>query len=128
MIDEEGTMSIELSVSSGDLRGRALQDLTQDFCETLVRDVKLEAVIKEGSASLGEKGEPITIGVIVLSLITSGAAVALFNAMSAYFARTRKLIFSLKKANGETISITSENISPQEREQTLKQLQAFLGD
>lgn len=121
-------MSIELSVSSSELRENALQDLTQEFCEALVREVKIDAITKGGSMVLGEKGDPVTIGVLVLSFITSGAAVALFKVMSAYFARTRKLVFSLKKANGDEISITSENMSPQEREQTLKQLQIFLGD
>lgn len=120
-------MSVTLTVRSSEIQGKALQDLTQDFCNTLVRE-KLSAELKTEPPVKGAKGEPITIGVIVLAFITSGAAVALFNAMSAYFARTKKLEFSLKKDSGDTISFKSENITPEEREQTLRQLQSFIGN
>ena len=117
---------IELTLSSKEIQGKALQDLTQDFRDTLAREARIDAQLKTTSPAQGEKGEPITMGVLVLAFITSGTAVGLINAISAYFARSKKLEFTLKKANGDRISIKSENLTPEEREQTLHQLQDFL--
>ena len=117
---------IELTLSSKEMRGKALQDLTEDFRDTLVREARINAELKNASPAQGEKGEPITMGVLVLAFITSGTAFGLINAISAYFARSKKLEFTFKNANGDTISIMSENLTPEEREQTLQQLQDFL--
>jgi len=124
---KEVTM-IELTLSSKEMRGKALQDLTQDLCDTLVREARINAELKKASPAKGEKGDPITMGVLVLAFITSGTAVGLINAISAYFARSKTLEFSFKKPNGDAISIKSENLTPEERERTLQQLQDFLKD
>lgn len=124
--EAEGIMSIELLISSNDLRGQALQEFTENLCETLMREAKLDAAMKKGDSYLGAKGEPITIGVIVLSFITSGAAVALLNAISAHFARSNKIEVSMSKANGDTFTLKSENMAAEQHQQTLKQLEDFL--
>ena len=119
---------LKLSVTASDLQNEGVQSLTQDICNTLNQEAGIPANIESGSSKAGSKGDPITIGVIALSFITSGAAVALFNTVSAYFARSKKIQFTVTKSNGESISLTSENVTVEEREKTLKQLRKFLED
>ena len=48
-------MSVELIVNSSEFRGQALQDLTEDLCQSLIRDAKVDAAIKTGKGSVGER-------------------------------------------------------------------------
>jgi hypothetical protein len=121
-------MAIELTLISHEIKGGAFEDITQDFCNTLVQDAKIDAKLKSSEPKEGAKGEPITLGVIILAFITSGAAVALFNVFSQYFDRSSTLEFSLKKKNGDSISFKSKNVTQEERERTLKKLENFLDD
>jgi hypothetical protein len=120
--------TVQLAVSSSGLWDEALQDLTQELCNSLNEEAHLSASLPTAPPAPGAKGDPITLGVILLSFITSGAAVALFNTLSAYFARSKTLEFVLSKPGGSSVTVKSQNVSAEEREQTLALLSEFLYD
>jgi hypothetical protein len=72
----------------------------------------------------GAKGDPITIGTIVLALITSGSVVALINCFRGIFARERSLTISVKAPDGREVKINSKNIND---ESLLKRLHILFG-
>lgn len=120
-------MSIRLTINAREkMANEELQQLTEDLCYTLTSEANLPAEIKTGQTIKGAKGEPITIGVIVLAFITSGAAVALFNTIKAYFVMaTKKMEFTFEKPDGTKVTFISDNFSGKEEVATLDKLKEF---
>jgi hypothetical protein len=111
-----------LSLSSSSLPDEVIQDLTFDLCGDLRRELDAKAKISEPSAIRPDtKGDPITVGTIVLSLIGSGGvAVTLINLLKSYIDRGHHLKISVKGKNGETVDVDADNLGPEQIEQTTK--------
>ena len=121
-------MSVILSLSSANLSNEVIQDLTYDLCGALRRELDEDARISEElPISTGTKGDPITIGTIVLSLIGSGGvAVTLINLLKSYIDRGHHLKISVKGRNGETVEVAADNLRPEQIEQTTKLINRIL--
>jgi hypothetical protein len=78
-------MSIQLILTNDDLNEDSLQLLTQDLLQTLGSETDIQAQIVQGEAVQGSKGDPVTLGVLALSFISSGAAVALIGVLNPQF-------------------------------------------
>lgn len=120
-------MDVELQLSSSKLREDSLDKLTRDLKKTLDHESDINAKIPTGPSEKGMKGEPITIGLLILTFISSGAAVALFNVLKSYFERDSTLEVSLKKADGTEIRVNSKNIQPDQMAKTMNSMNEFLG-
>lgn len=70
----------------------------------------------------GTKGDPVTIGLITIALIKSGAVVALLNCIKAIVVRERKLKIKIKTKSGETIDVDSKNVDSDALRQQLREL------
>jgi hypothetical protein len=81
------------------------RDLERDLSRTGVQARPVEAPPAER-----EKGEPITLGVLVLALITSGAITAVIECFKAYLSRERTLTIRLMRADGTQIEVTGRNV------------------
>ena len=68
-------MAVNLTISSEEFDNEDLQELTTDLCQTIVKETDIDAKIVEGPTQKGAKGEPITLGFLVLIFISSGAAI-----------------------------------------------------
>jgi hypothetical protein len=112
-------MSLMLNLSSTDLDEEELHQLTQELCESIASETEITAEIPSGAVVQGTKGDPITLGVIVLAFLTSGSAVALFEIFKAYFNRQPSLTIKMTKADGTPFEMTAQNIK-------LEQIQALL--
>src|SRR4051812_35207958 len=64
----------------------------------------------EAPPAPGEKGEPITLGVFVLALVTSGAVKAAIQCFKAYLSRERALSIKLTRADGTQVEVTAHNV------------------
>lgn len=114
-------MVVMLALSSKDLNEEDLQELTIELRRTLVDETDIDAELVEGSSEKGSRGEPITLGLIALTFLTSGAAVALFNVFKSFFDRKKYLELEMIKEDGTKINIKAENIR-------LEDLKDFLGN
>ena len=113
-------MDLNLTLSSRDLDDDATQRLTRDICTTINEETNLNAAIPERAPQLGIRGDPITIGTIVLAVLgTGGGAAALINVFKSYIDRSRELSIKLTKPGGDEIEITSKNIDSEELKATL---------
>jgi Effector Associated Constant Component 1 len=105
-------MNPTLKVSSDDLDGKTLQKLTRDLCKALNRENGLNATLAEEPGGTDTKGDVVTLGTIVLTLIGSGGVVvSLVNVLKSYVDRGRHLKIEIKGRNGETVSLTGDNLS-----------------
>jgi hypothetical protein len=122
-----GDMGVTLSINAPALDRADLQALTRDLCTTLQRETDLEAKLPEREGGHGLKGDPITIGTIVLALVTSGAAAKLFEVLRAYFERNSKMEIDFERDDGKKISIKAENLATGSIEETIDLARQFLG-
>jgi hypothetical protein len=106
----DATLEFYGPVSSG-----IVQSITRDIVGDLRLRPDLKVAEGETKSEPGDKGEPITIGLITLALIKSSAAVALIRSIEKAFTRERRLKAKLKVGN-RSIEVQAENLSSEERE------------
>lgn len=114
-------MVITLALSSEEMNEEHLQELTNELRKTLVEEAGIKAELVEGVSEEGTRGEPITMGLIALTFLTSGAAVAMFDVFKSLFNRRKYLELEMTREDGKKINIKAENIS-------LEDLKGFLGN
>jgi hypothetical protein len=120
-------MQVTLAIKSDRLAGDDLQDLTREFCATVNRETEVSAHVPERPAEAGERGDPVTLGVLLLTFISSGAAVALFETVKALFERNSSVELDLKREDGRTLTIRAQNLGPDQIERTMAAAQDFFG-
>jgi hypothetical protein len=86
-----------------------------------------EVRLKSEDSLPGKKGDPITIGNIILTLIGSGGiAVSLIQVLKSFVERKSSLHFELTQPDGRKMEITAENLDHKNLEQTARTMEAFL--
>jgi hypothetical protein len=100
--------SLTLSLRA-DIPDARLAQLTRGLERDLSR-VGIKARPVEAPAVPGEKGEPISLGVIVVALITSGAVTAMVECFKAYLSRERALTIRLTRGDGTQVEVTAKNV------------------
>jgi hypothetical protein len=104
MVDVPLTASL-----SANLPDSRLAQLARDLERDLSREgIKARAI--EAAAAPGEKGEPVTLGVLALALVTGGAVNALIGCLKAYVSREPALIIKLKGPGGMQIEVNARNV------------------
>jgi len=121
-------MTQTLTVTSGRMDADDVQALTRDLVASINRNTDARAAIPEGESAAGERGDPVTLGMIALSFITSGAAVALFQVAKSYFERDRTLELAFARADGKTMSIKAENMDPDRIDAAIAMAETFFAD
>lgn len=106
-------------ILNSDIDHEALHALTQQLCASINSETDIQAEIPSGAVQPGHKGDPITIGTIALTFLSSGSAVALFNIFKAYFERDASFTIKAKKPDGTEVEISAQNMK-------LEQIQALL--
>jgi hypothetical protein len=111
-------MNLELQLSSDELDTEDLQALTRQLCDSISDETDIPAEIPSGDVAKGSKGEPVTIGLIILKGIP--AIVALCGVLKAYFSRQPSLSIEIVKPDGTKIKLEAKNI------EEFEQLKNFL--
>ena len=119
-------MKLSLLVSCPDLSDEKLQLLTGDLANTLNKETELTGTLAEQTKKRGAKGVPITIGMIVLTALSSGTVVALFNVLKSYFERRPSLEVVIKRADEKEVTIQAENLTKKQFDQTIKMANEFI--
>ncbi len=86
----------------------------------------LEIIQPENPVNPGERGDPAIMGQIIVSVLSSGAVVALVNVLGNFFARSKEISFEVVSSRGDRVSISSKNLSPNEIQTTVKLLESFV--
>lgn len=104
MTDTSLTVSLSANLSEARL-AQLTRDLERDLSRAGVQARPIEAL-----PIPGEKGEPITLGVLALALVTSGTVKAVIECFKAYLARERALTIRLTRGDGTQVEVTARNV------------------
>jgi hypothetical protein len=105
-----------ITVTLSGLPDVRLAQLAHDFERDLSRS-GVQARQVEAPAVPGDKGDPITLGVLALALVTSGTVKAMIECFTAYLSRERALTIRFTGADGTPVEVTARNVdSPAVRE------------
>ncbi|KQC04787.1 MAG: hypothetical protein APR53_09655 [Methanoculleus sp. SDB] len=120
-------MELNLYLGSEELSDNQLQKLTRDLSKDLARESSIEATIPERPAEKGMKGDPITLGLLALTLLSSGTVVALFNVLKSYFERDSTLEITIENHEGNKYSFKAQNMRPDQIEMTMNEVINYFG-
>lgn len=98
-----------LTISLGKLPDARLAQLTRELERDLSR-AGIQARPVEASAAPGERGDPVTLGVLALALVSSGAVTALIECLKAYLSREHALTIKLTRPDGTQVEVTGHNV------------------
>ena len=102
----DASLTLSLSANIPDAR---LAQITRDFERDLSR-AGIQARPVAAPPVPGERGEPFTLGVLTLALVTSGTVKAMIDCFKAYLSRERALTIRLKRADGLQVEVTARNV------------------
>ena len=96
---------LTLQIQSDELSESRLQDVARSLRSDLLKYTDADVDFPQERGEAHHKGEPITIGLLLLTAMTSGTAVPFFNVLKAYFERNKGLKIKLERADGAALEI-----------------------
>lgn len=121
-------MELTLTIKADDMRGEELDEITRELSAELNQGVAVEARLPEETGAAGSKGDPVTVGTIILLLLGGGGVAAkLIEVLKAYVERGNKLEFEFKKPDGTSMSLKTENFSQSGVKELSDSLSKFIG-
>jgi hypothetical protein len=119
-------MDVHVSIVAPDVPSDMLQAFTDDVCTAINRETAFTARRETAPSVLGSRGDPVTIGAIVLSVLTGTTASGLLDVLKAYVQRRSSIIIEVTRPDGKKVSLTAENLGHGQIEQTREALNALL--
>lgn len=121
-------MELTLTVKADNMRVEELDVITRELSSDINREVDVEAKLPEELGGAGSKGDPVTVGTIILLLLGGGGVAAkLIEVLKAYVDRGNKLEFEFKKPDGTSMSLKTENFSQRGVRELSDSLSKFFG-
>jgi len=122
-------MDSTLQLTASDLSDEDLQKLTLELSKTLNDETEAKATIPEKPSEAGSKSDVvITLGTIILTALSSGTVVALFNVIKSYVERKPSLELEFKREDGQQIKIKAEQLNKNQIDHTIKLAKDFIGE
>ncbi|HAT85464.1 MAG TPA: hypothetical protein DCS30_05645 [Rhizobiales bacterium] len=106
--------ALKIQVESDVLDAPALQKRARKLAQSITQNVDATADEEKQHKVENTRGEPITLGVLAITFLTSGAAVALFEVIKAHLQRDRSISISIERPDGTKVAINAANISEAE--------------
>ena len=120
-------MDSTLQLTATDLSNEDLQALTLELSKTLNDETEAKATLPEETGETGSKGDPITLGTVILTALSSGTVVALFNVIKSYIERKPSLELEFKREDGRQFKIKAEQLNKDQINQTIQMANDFFG-
>jgi len=120
-------LDVTLRIMSDDLDARDIHELTLDISRVLERETDISTKLSYGAKEIGSKGEPLTVGTLVLTFLTSGAAVSFFTVLRSYFERNTSLEVELQRTDGSKLKIKADNMNPENLKSTMESVYKVFG-
>lgn len=121
-------MSVVARVHAEDLPEEALQGFVRELSIALNDQRGLTAELPSRAAAVGERGDPVALGTLVITFLSSGAAVAFLEVARAYFERRGSMSIELTRTDGRKVRIRADSMKRSEVDRTLAALEAFIGE
>ena len=76
----------------------------------------------------GKRGDPLTLGAIVIAAVSGGALTALVNTIGSYLSRDKRTEVEIATRDGRKVRISSQKFKQKEMEELLRQSLAMTKD
>jgi hypothetical protein len=119
-------MTYKIQLETSKLAPEDLHDLTREFSQELLAEVGLSNKLEYGESRSGQKGDPVTIGVILIALIKSGAVLGLVKLISSYISRVPSIEVGIVRTDGTTLTIRTRDIQKGDLNGTERLVRDFL--
>jgi hypothetical protein len=119
-------MEFQIAVRSSELDPERLHASTIELRRTIVEETDATVSSPAVSSSTGAKGDPITIGTLAVTFLTSGAAVSIFKVLESYVTRKRSIDIEVSRPDGAKFVLHTEDVSPKEIAATQKTFENFI--
>ena len=118
-------MTVTVKIAAEGASSQAAQRRAEQFQDLVRRAAGLTIErAPDAPPQPGEKGAAFEIGAFVMGLATSGAITALVQVLSHYLGKARKTSVSFETPDGAKMSVSAENLAPDQVEETTRRLKA----
>lgn len=97
-----------------------LQGLTNELQMTVEQETDVRASLVKGASQPGTKGDPFSIGALVLEFLNSGAVEALLGLLGSFFQRHPTLEIDLENAKGGRMKVRATDLGPEQVNRTIE--------
>ena len=116
-------MPVHFRLTSAALSDEGLDRLSR----SLITDAREEGIELNPAAETfgnleGRRGDPVTLGVLALAVVTSGSVVALFNLLKSYVDRSEELNLEFAGKDGSPVKLSMKNVSLDKFKEVMQQL------
>ncbi|MCI5147666.1 MAG: hypothetical protein D3923_19540 [Candidatus Electrothrix sp. AR3] len=115
-------MNVTLSLQHDEMAEEDIQEMAFALRQSIQQETDLGAELPKTTGGTGTRGDAITTGQIILTLLSSGTIVAFLQVLQAYIERKPTLRFEIEKADGSKMKIEAEHLTPAQIDQTIQQL------
>ena len=84
---------------------------TYNFAEVIKSETDVNVERQEMDLENHQKGDGINFATLVLTFLSSGSAIALFNVFKSYASKDSAIKFEITKDNGEKIILNANNLT-----------------
>jgi hypothetical protein len=102
----DASLTVSLSANLPEARiAQLARNLERDLSRAGIQARPVEA-----PSVPGERGDPVTLGVLAVALVTSGTIKAMIDCFKAYLSREHTLTIRLARADGTQVEVNARNV------------------
>jgi hypothetical protein len=118
-------MTDQLLLNATGLDPERLQRLTRSLCRDLSAEHGYSCRLPEQPSSTGEKGDPITLGAILVTLAKTGTLLGFIRLIQSYVTRVPSLELNVVRHDGSRFTLKAANLSEEQLHSTQRALEKF---
>jgi hypothetical protein len=120
-------MNAILHLHDNAMSEEGIQELTFELKNSVNQHTDLTAQLPEEAGGVGTKGDPVTIGQILLAAVGGGGAIAtLMPVLQTYFERKPSIKIELDMGDGRTLKFEAEHMQPEQIQQTMQDIKQLV--
>ena len=119
--------TLRLNIVATDADPSDLQKVTRELAAKLNRQPGIDASLAEGASQAGAKGDPITLGAILLQLSSGGVFVTLIGVLKSWLERDPAISieFEMQRQDGAKLKIHADKVTADSIEQLREEFENF---
>lgn len=107
-------MELRFAVRCDELDPERLHASTLELRKALLDETDASVAAPAATTQAGAKGDPITIGDLAVTFLTSGAAVSIFKVLEAFVTRKRSIQLEISRPDGQKFLLNANDVSPEQ--------------
>ncbi len=115
----------QVLLTTAGMSDERLQTVTQQFCRELRTELGYDCHLPEQPAQPGHRGDPVTVGAVIVALAKSGTILAFLRLVQSYISRVPSLEMTIVRSDGNRFSLKASNLTEKQLQMTEQALTRF---